>query len=112
MMEDLPDVPFDKVLAYLDFSDLLKARLVSKKFHLKINNFKVRSLCVSEWDSGQIEDKHRLVVDEFAQNFIRSSQIDTFFMYFGHSLLSGLRHFRVCDLDMFGKQKQFIQTLN
>lgn len=111
-MEDLPDLAFDKVLGYLDLKEVLRARAVSKEFYLKINKFRVRSLCYSEWERNFILGKNYLVVNEFAQNFICSSKFELFFANFGRSLLSSLRHLRICDLDVKYEALKFIEIVN
>ena len=47
-MDDLLDLSFEKVLSYLPLEDLFRVRAVSKRFYLKINSFRMRSLCFSE----------------------------------------------------------------
>ena len=79
-MCDLPDLPFEKVLSYLPLEDLLRVRAVSKRFYLKINRFRVRSLCFSKEKRDYIEVNHRLVVGEFTQNLISSSRFESFFL--------------------------------
>ena len=74
-MDDLPDLPFEKVLSYLGLKELLEARTVSRAWYKRIDNFRVRSLCFSEWERDYIKNRHHLIVDEFAQNFISSTKL-------------------------------------
>lgn len=96
-MNELPDVPFEKVLTYLPLDDLLRTKAVSKEFYRKIANFKVRCLCVSDYERESVIDKSRLVVGAFAQNFIDWFKFKSLF---ARSMLSGLRHLRVCGLNV------------
>lgn len=111
-MSQLPDLPLEKVLSYLDLNDLLRARAVSREFKRKVDKFRVSSLCFSEWAPDQIEENYRLIAGKFAHNFIASSKFESFFAQFGRSVLSELAHLRLCDLDVRGKTAQLIETLN
>ena len=97
-MDDLPDLPFEKVMSYLDLEDVIKSRAVSRSWRDKINMFRVKSLCYSTRPIGFIYGKSRLVNGPFAQNFISSNQFEHFFSTFGHSILSNLKHLRLCNL--------------
>lgn len=109
-MDDLPNLPFEKVMSYLDLKDLFNVRAVSKRFNLAIDNLKVRSLCYSRYKSRFVRNKHRLVVGEFARNFIGTRNFESFFTRFGQSILSDLRHLRICDLN--GKTAGLIGITN
>ena len=112
-MNDLPDLAFEKVLACLDLKEMIMARAVSKRFYFKIDQFRVNSLCYSEMDScGFIKNQHRLIVGEFAKNFIGSPEFESFFANFGRSILSNLRHLRVCDLNLKDKALEFFGIVN
>ena len=112
-MDDLPELPFEKVLSYLSLEDRLKARAVSRRWYHKINSFKVKSLCFSERPSGCVFEKNRLVSGAFAQNFISSSRFAMFFDTFGQTILSSLKHLRLCDLRLNEEHSMaFARTLN
>ena len=93
-MDDLPELPFEKVLSYLSLEDRLKARAVSRRWYLMINSFRVKSLCFSDRPIGFIHGKRRLVSGAFAQNCIVSPQFDSFFSTFAHPIFSSLK--RLC----------------
>ena len=97
-MDDLPELPFEKVLSYLSLEDLLKSRAVSRRWYWMINRFKVKTLCYSQRPAGFIKGKHRLVSGAFAKNFISSTRFVSFFNTFGQKILSNLKHLRLCDL--------------
>ena len=112
-MDDLPELPFERVLGYLSLEDRLKARAVSRRWYHKINSFRVKSLFYSDCPSDFIIGKRRLVSGAFAQNFISPSRIVTFFDTFGQSILSSLKHLRLCDLDLReSNETAFVRTLN
>ena len=112
-MDDLPELPFEKVLSYLNLEDRLKARAVSRRWYHKINCFKVKSLCYSSRSSDFIRGKRRWVSGAFAQNFVSSTRFATFFDTFGQTILSSLKRLRLCDLDLSeGDRAAFIRTLN
>ena len=112
-MDDLPELPFEKVLSYLNLGDRLRLSAVSRSCRQKIANHRVKSLCYSERPSGFIWGKSRWVSGAFAENFISSTRFATFFDTFGQSVLSGLKHLHLCGLDSSVKdQSTFIRTLN
>lgn len=43
-MDDLPDLPFEMLLSYLDLKDLLKSRAVSRRWLAKIDSLTVWAL--------------------------------------------------------------------
>ena len=95
-MNDLPELPFEKMLSYLDLQDLLRSRAVSRRWRETIDNFKVKSLFYSEIDLHYfIVGKSRLVCGVFAHNFIRTTRFDAFFPTFAQSTLFNLRHLRL-----------------
>ena len=110
-MDDLPELPFEKVLSYLSLEDRLKARAVSRRWYHLINSFKVKTLCYSEWLSGFIPRKGLLVSGAFAQNFISSPRFDLFFNTFRPTILSNLKHLRICDLEP-NDPSTFVSALN
>ena len=112
-MDDLPELPFEQMLSYLSLEDRLKARAVSRKWYHWINSFKVKSLCYSNRSSGIIWKRRRWVNGAFAQNFISSSRFATFFDTFGQTILSSLKHLRLCGLLLKKRnRKAFTRTLN
>ena len=99
-MEHLPELPFELILSHLSLKDRLKARAVSRSWYHKIDSFRVKSLCYSQRPSGFIYGKERLVSGAFARNFISSTRFASFFDTFGRTLLSNLKHLRLCDLNI------------
>lgn len=111
-MDELPDLPFEKVLGYLSLEDLLQSRGVSKRWHQKITSFKVNSMLLSEWPRDYLRNKHQLAAGAFAQNYISSSRFESFFGQFGQSMLSQLVHLRLCDLNLKVKSPAIVTILN
>ena len=112
-MDDLPELPFEKVLSYLNLEDRLRARAVSRRWYHKINSFKVKSLCCSERPVGRIFRKSRWVSGAFVENFINSTRFASFFDTYGQTILSNLKHLRLCDLHLNeGDRAAFTRTLN
>ena len=112
-MDHLPELPFEKILGYLSLEDLLKSRAISKSFQQKIDNYRVKSLCYSEHPSGFILGKGRWVSGAFAENFISSTQFELFFNTFSRSVLSSLKHLRLCDFIIGLKNRTaFARILN
>ena len=111
-MDDLPELPFEKVLSYLSLRDRLKARAVSRRWYHKINSFKVQTLCYSDRPRDFIRGKNRWISGAFAENFISSTRFESFFNTFGRSVLSNLKHLRFCDLSLdLENQTAFTRTL-
>ena len=109
-MDELPDLSFEKVLSYLSLEDRLKARAVSRRWYHKINSFRVKTLCYSARSSDFIWGRSRWVSGAFTQNFISSIRFASFFDTFGQTILSSLKHLRLCDLDLCENETAF--TLN
>src|SRR5699024_6613732 len=99
-MDDLPELPFEKVLSYLSLEDVIKSRAVSRAWKLKTDNFRVKSLCYSSRPSGFIWQKVRWVSGAFSQNLISSTRFASCFNTFRHSMLANLKHLRICELDL------------
>ena len=99
-MNDLPVLPFEKILGYLSLEDRIKLRAISRKWCQTIDSFRTKSLCYSELSSGFILGKNRLVSGTFAQNFISSNRFQAFFNTFGPTILAKLKHLRLCDLGL------------
>ena len=112
-MDDLPVLPFEKVLSYLSLEDLIKSRAVSRSWCKMIDSFKVKSLCYSEYRIGFIYERNRWVGGAFAQNFISSSRFELFFKTFGKTIFSHLKHLRLYALDLHaGSRTAFTRALN
>ena len=112
-MDDLPELPFEKVLSYLSLEDRLKARAVSRRWYHKINCFRPKCLCYSSGPNDSILGKSRWVSGAFAENFISSTRFTAFFDTFGQTILSSLKHLRLCDLDLREEDPAtFTRTLN
>lgn len=124
-MDDLPILAFEKLLSYLDLDELLRARAVSRRWRLWIDNytmkFGVSSLCFSGGESGSIRNDHRdhrmadFEFGRFARNFIRSRNFDSFFDAYGRTALSSLKHLRVYNLDVGetrDRPNAFVRILN
>ena len=112
-MDDLPELPFEKVLSYLSLEDRLKARAVSRDWRNMFDRYPVKTLCYSQRSIGRIYGKSRWVSGAFAQNFISSSRFAMFFDTFGQTILSSLKHLRLCDLRLNEEHSMaFARTLN
>ena len=98
-MDDLPELPLEKVLSYLSLEEVIKLRTVSRSCLWKIDNYKVKHLFYSRVPTGHILEKRRWISGAFAQNFIVSTRFESFFKTFGRSILSHLKHLRLYDLD-------------
>ena len=112
-MDELPELPFEKVLSYLSLKEVIKLRAVSRSCYWKVDNYKVKRLCCSRVPFGHIYEKHRWVSGAFAQNFIVSSRFESFFKTFGQTILSHLKHLRLYDPDFHaGSRTAFTDALN
>ena len=112
-MDDLPELPFEKVLSYLNLEDRLKSRAVSRRWYHQINSFRPKTLCYSSRPTGLIMKKNNRLSRAFAKNFISSTRFASFFDTIGQTILSNLKHLRLCDLDLNeGDQTAFTPTLN
>ena len=112
-LNDLPVLPFEKILGYLSLGDRIRSRAVSLKWCLTIDSFRVKRLCYSKWPAGCIYGKSRLVSATFVQNFISSSRFSSFFITFGPTTLSSLRHLRLCDVDLdLQSAESFSRSIN
>ena len=112
-LNDLPVLPFEKILSYLSLEDRIRSRGVSRKWYRMINNFKPTSLCYSDRPSERILGKRRWVSGAFAQNFICCTRFESFFDTFSQSMLSNLKCLRLCRLELnVGRRGLFVRTLN
>ena len=98
-LNNLPDIPFEKILSYLPLEDLVRSRAVAPRWYRTIDRFRVNSLFYSDRPSGHIFEKSRLVNDVFAQNFICSHKVWSFFNTFANSILLKLKRLRFYRLD-------------
>ena len=99
-MDDLPELPFEKVLSYLSLEEVIKLRAVSRRWCNMVDNYKVKRLCYSEVAIGHIYEKHRWASGAYAQNFIVSTRFESFFKTFGRSILSHLKRLRLYAPDL------------
>ena len=91
-MDDLPELPFEKVLSYLSLQDLL---------------------CYSNRPGDYIHGIIPWVSGAFAENFISSTRFATFFDTFGQTIFSSLKRLRLCDIDLNEEDPtEFIRILN
>ena len=112
-LNDLPVLPFEKILGYLSLEDRIRSRAVSRKWCQWIDSFKVKSLCCSDRPGGFIIQKNRWLNGAFAGNFIGSSKFRSFLDTFSQSILSDLNHLRLCDLRLnVENRKALAQILN
>ena len=112
-MYELPDLPFEKVLSHLTLAELLKARAVSREWYQRINCYRVHCLCFSQHPIDFIFGKRRLVTGLFVRNFIRSNRFASFFTTFCPTILSNLRHLRLCQLNLDEENRAaFASALN
>ena len=111
-MEELPDLAFERIVSYLSLSDRLMARSVSRGWRLRFD-FKAKILCCSDYPIGFIDEKRRWVSGAFAKNFISSPRLISFLTTFTPTILSDLKHLRLCTVSLNTKNMPaFIQTLN
>ena len=99
-MDDLPELPFKKMLNYLSLEEVIKLRAVSRRWCNMVDNYKVKSLCYSEVPVGHIYEKNLWARGAYAQNFIVSTQFESFFKTFGRSILSHLKRLRLYAPDL------------
>ena len=106
-MDGLPELPFVQILSLLRIEDLLKSRAVSRGWYQQIDRFRMKTLCFSMKQSDFIFKKRRWVSGSFVQNFISSPRFAAFFTTFGQTILSNLKHLRLCDLRL-NKENQAV----
>lgn len=109
-MDNLPWLPLEKVLSYLDLDELLRLRAVCRNWCACIDNLKATTLFYSDQKRGRIYKKYR-PVDRFDRNFIASSKFELFFSRFTKSIFSNLEHLRIYSLTQ-EDGSLFSQTLN
>ena len=112
-MDELPELPFEQVLSYLNLKDRLKARTVSRAWRNTFDRYPVNTLCYSNRPIDRILGKRRWVSGAFAKNFINSNRFASFFDTFGQTILSNLKRLRLCDLDLTEEdRKTLVHTVN
>ena len=92
-MEELPQLPFDLILSYLSFVQLVKSRAVSRRWYNHINNFKVKTLLLFD-RSGWLPYRKNILRNA-TQSYAISAQLEMFFTTFGPTILSNLRQLRL-----------------
>ena len=111
-LDDLPELPFEKVLSYLSLRDVIKIRAVSKRCKIVVDGFRVKSLCFSPRPIGFLLGKSRWVSGAFAQNFICSPRYEQLNGAFGQTILSSLKRLRLCSLRLDAeKDPVFVEIL-
>lgn len=108
-INDLPELPFEKILGYLSLNDLIRSRAVSRRWRSTIDGFRAKSLCFSELQITEvrfIREKNWLADGEFAQNFIGLSKFRSFFQAFRKTIFCNLKHLRLCDLSLIERDSR------
>lgn len=114
-LNDLPKLPFEKILGYLSLEDRFKCMAVSRRWFKAIDSLRPKSLCFSKRPSDYMHRKNHWVSERFARNFVHSARLHLFCQtLLGHSAnLSELKHLRLCEFTLdAGHEKTFAQTLN
>ena len=112
-MNDLPELPFELILSHLSLEDRLRLRRVSRWLLHVISSSRPTTLCYSDRPRGFIQTNRRIISGAFAQNFISSRRISSFFQTFGQSILSSLKHLRFCEIHLNPENiPAFFQTIN
>ena len=99
-LNDLPELPFEKIIGYLTLDDRIRCRAVSRRWLRVIDSLKVKSLCFSNRQMRFIFKKSHWVNGEFVRNFIGSTRFESFFNAFSSTILSSLKHLRLCELSL------------
>ena len=111
-MNTLPDLPFELMLNHLDLKQLIRSRAVSRCWLKRIDRFRVKSVCFSEWEMYYILDKYRRISGKFStKNYISSSSFQAFFDRFAGSILRNLKHLRILALGIDHGSSNFIEKL-
>ena len=100
-LNDLPLLPFEKILSYLSLEDRTKSRAISRGWYRTISGFTTKFLCCSERPIRFVAN--RLLKGAFAKNFISFSTFESFGLFcqtFVQSILSNLKHLRLCDFNL------------
>ena len=117
-IDDLPELPFQRILSHLDLVDLIRSRAVCYSWYERINCRKVKSLCCSHRDSRFMLKKSRWIRSMFVKNFITSPRIDRFLDQFAPTIFSHLKHFCLCNIYLYELRRDknnipvFAQTLS
>ena len=104
-LNDLPELPFEKILSYVSLQDRLKLRGVSCAWCQTIDRLRVTSLLYSNSPSGSILGKGRWINGTIAQNFISSPGIESFVNTFVLTILVNLKNLRLCKIRLEEKNK-------
>ena len=111
-LNDLPELPFKLILSHLSLGDRTKLRLVSRKWCRTIDSFRPKSVGLSAFPKEFIFPRNYFG-DTFAQNFINSTRPPSFLSTFSQSILSALKHLRLCQFDIKkAREAMFVQNLN
>ena len=110
-LDDLPVLPFEKIINYLPLEDRIRSRAVSRRWRQTIDGFKSKSLCFSTHPSDRLIRKAHWLSGKYAQNFINSTKFSEFFDTFGPSILPSLKHLRLCDFEL-ENAAAFLRILN
>ena len=115
-IDDLPDLPLEKIFSYLSLEDRTRSRAVSKYWRDCIDGSRIRRLLCSGRPLGFIYEKNHLVSGAFAQNAMSSLSFDplqSFLATFARSIFSNLKHLRLCHLELNQVDgTEFFTTLN
>ena len=111
-MDDLPELPFRKILSYLSLEDRIRSRAVARRWRTTIDLQKVTSLFYRS-DPEEFDREESCVMSGVsAWNFISSSSFE-FFNTFAKSILSNLKHLHLHEIRFDARvTKIFSLTLN
>ena len=104
-INDLPDLPFEKLLNYLCLADLIRSRAVSRRWCKTIDRFRVNSFCFSDRPIEFIFAKNRPASGELARNFIGSPRFEVLFKEFSKSIFLPLKHLCLCEVDIYRRNE-------
>lgn len=92
-LNDLPDIPFKKIISFLPLKDLIKLRAVSRRRIKTIDGFRTKSLYYSRNSTYFTFDVGRFISNaQFDPNFVDSPKFLLFSRTFCKSILSNLKH--------------------
>lgn len=86
-MKNLPNLPFELILSYLSLKQLIRSKLVSRRWYAMISSFRVKRLCFTEHPNGFI-NQNRWISCVSAQNIISSPRFEPFFATIAKSIVS------------------------
>ena len=112
-LEDLPLLPFEKILSYLGLEDRISSRSVSRYWRKTIDSLKVQSLFSSNRPGNFIWGKSRWNSSEFALNFIPWPLFFLNAKLLAEFILSNLKRLCLCDISLSRENiTTFDTTLN